>query len=84
MILIKKGAKMQTVQIDIPDDKIDTFLTIINNLKKDIVQNIRLRNNDLEIEPISRDSQDFEDIQAAKAENNIKYSIDEAKAKLGL
>jgi hypothetical protein len=75
---------MQTVQIDIPDDKIDTFLTIINNLKKDIVQNIRLRNNDLEIEPISRDSQDFEDIQAAKAENNIKYSIDEAKAKLGL
>ena len=84
MILTKKGTKMQTIQIDIPDDKIDTFLTIINNLKKDIVQNIRLKNNDLEIEPISRDSQDFKDIQAAKAEHNTQYSIDEAKAKLGL
>ncbi len=75
---------MQTIQLDIPDDKLDTFLTIIDNLKNDIVQNIRLKNDDLKIEPIEKDSQDFKDIQTTKAENNARYSIDEAKAKLGL
>jgi len=32
---------MQTIQLDIADDKVDTFLTIVGNLKNDIVQNIR-------------------------------------------
>lgn len=36
---------MQTIQLDIADDKLDTFLTIVNNLKNDIVQNIRLQDN---------------------------------------
>ena len=75
---------MQTIQLDIADDKLDTFLTIVGNLQKDIVQGIRLKDNGLDIEPIETDSQDFIDIQLTKRENNTKYSINEAKAKLGL
>ena len=75
---------MQTIQLDIADDKLDTFLTIVENLQKDIVQGIRLKDNGLDIEPIEKDSQDFIDIQLTKRENNTKYSINEAKAKLGL
>ena len=75
---------MQTIQLDIPDEKLDTFLTIINNLKNDIVQNIRLQNGTLDIEPIKKESADYTDIQKTKSENNPQYSIKEAKAKLGL
>jgi len=75
---------MQTIQLDIADDKLDTFLTIVENLQKDIVQGIRLKDNGLDIEPIEKDSQDFIDIQLTKKENNPKYSIEEAKDKLGL
>jgi len=75
---------MQTLQIEVADDKLDTFLTIIENLQKDIVQGIRLKDNGLDIEPIEKDSQDFIDIQLTKKENNPQYSIDEAKAKLGI
>ena len=75
---------MQTIQLDIADDKLDTFLTIVENLQKDIVQGIRLKDNGLDIQPIETDSQDFIDIQLTKKENNTKYSINEAKAKLGL
>jgi len=80
----KIGANMQTIQIEVADDKLDTFLTIVENLQKDIVQGIRLKDNGLDIEPIEKDSQDFIDIQLTKKENNPQYSIDEAKAKLGL
>ena len=38
-----KGDGMQTIQLDIADDKLDIFLTIVSNLKKDMVQNIRLQ-----------------------------------------
>jgi hypothetical protein len=75
---------MQTIQLDIADDKLDTFLTIVENLQKDIVQGIRLKDNGLDIEPIANDSQDFIDIQLTKNENNPQYSIEEAKAKLGI
>ena len=75
---------MQTLQIDIADDKLDTFLTIVENLQKDIVQGIRLKDNGLDIEPIEKNSQDFIDLQITKKENNPQYSIEEAKAKLGL
>ena len=74
---------MQTIQLDIADDKLDTFLTIVGNLKNDIVQNIRLQNT-LDIEPIEKDSADFVAIKKIKSENNPKYSIAEAEAKLGL
>ena len=36
---------MQTVQINISDDKLDTFLTIISNLKNDLVQSVSVSNN---------------------------------------
>jgi hypothetical protein len=77
---------MQTIHIEVADDKLELFLTIINNLKKDIIQNIKLADNQniLDIEPIEKDSQDYKDIEAIKAENNIKYSLDEAKDKLGI
>jgi len=61
---------MQTIHIDIQDDKLQTFLTIINNLKGGIVEQIRFEKDTL-------------DIEATKKEDNIKYSIDEARAKLG-
>lgn len=75
---------MQTVQIDIADDKLDTFLTIVENLQKDIVKGIKLKDNGLDIEPIEDDSPDFIDLQLTKNENNPKYSLAEAKAHLGL
>ena len=75
---------MQTIQLDIADDKLDTFLTIVSNLKNDIVQSIRLQNDGFDIETIEKNSQDFIDLQLVKEENNFKYSIDEVKTKLGL
>ena len=75
---------MQTIQIEVADDKLDTFLTIVENLQKDIGQGIRLKDNGRDIEAIEKDSQDIIDIQLTKKENNPQYSIDEAKAKLGL
>lgn len=77
---------MQTVYIDVEEDKLEIFLTIIQNLKHDIVKNIKISNklNSLDIEPVEKDSEDYQEIQAIKAQNNPKYSLDEAKAKLGL
>ena len=77
---------MHTVHIEVAEDKLELFLTIIQNLKKDIVKNIKLLNSefDLNIEPIEKNSKDYKDIEIIKAENNPKYSLDEVKAKLGL
>ena len=77
---------MQTVHIEVAEDKLELFLIIIQNLKNDIVKNIKLPNKDnsLDIEPIEKDSEDYKEIQAIKAENNPKYSLDEVKAQLGL
>lgn len=77
---------MQTVQIEVSEDKLELFLTIIQNLKNDIVKSIRVPNkvNDLDIEAIEKDSEDYKELQAIKAQNNAKYSLDEAKAQLGL
>jgi len=44
---------MQTIQLDIQDDKLTAFLTIVDNLKSDI----------LDIEPIERDSPDCFDVK---------------------
>jgi len=81
-----KGNIMQTVHIEVAEDKLELFLIIIQNLKNDIVKNIKLPNKDnsLDIEPIEKDSEDYKEIQAIKAENNPKYSLDEVKAQLGL
>ena len=80
-----KGNIMQTVHIEVAEDKLELFLTIIQNLKNDIVKNIKLPNKDnLDIEPIEKNSDDYKEIQAIKAENNPKYSLNEVKAKLGL
>ena len=81
-----KGEYMKTIHIEVADDKLELFLTIINNLKKDIIQNIKLADNQdvLDIEPIEKDSQDYKDIETIKAENNIRYSLDEVKDKLGI
>ena len=75
---------MQTIQVEIADDKLDIFFTIINNLQEGIVQGIKFKNNDLEIETIEKDSEDFRDIEHTKSKNNPKYSIEETKAQLGL
>jgi len=74
---------MQTVQLDIQDDKLSAFLTIVKSLKSDIVKNIRTSSDILDIETIEVDSLDYIDIENLKQENNKKYSIDEAKEKLG-
>jgi hypothetical protein len=81
-----KGNIMQTVQIEVSEDKLELFLTIIQNLKNDIVKSINVpsRVNDLDIETIEKDSKDYKELQAIKAQNNAKYSIEETKAQLGL
>ena len=77
---------MQTIQIEVAEDKLELFLTIIQNLKNDIVKSIKLPNkpNSLNIEPIERDSEDYQEIQKIKAQNNTKYSLSDVKAQLGL
>ena len=70
---------MQTVQLDIKDDKLNTFLAIIKNLKSGIIENIRTQNDILDIESIEKDSSDYLDLQNTKVQNNQKYSLDEAK-----
>ncbi|MEA1920789.1 MAG: hypothetical protein U9N52_13185 [Campylobacterota bacterium] len=75
---------MKTVQLDIQDDKLNDFLTIIDNLKNEMIDTIRFQNDILDIENIEKDSSDYLDIQETKNENNKSYSIEEAKEKLGL
>jgi len=77
---------MQTIQIEVAEDKLELFLTIIQNLKNDIVKSIKLPNkpNSLNIEPIERDSEDYQEIQEIKAQNNNRYTLSEVKAQLGL
>ena len=77
---------MQTLQIEVSEDKLELFLTIIGNLKDDIVKSIKLANkpNALNIEAIEKDSEDYKEIQAIKAQNNAKYTLTDVKAQLGL
>jgi len=75
---------VQTIHLDIQDDKLNTFLTIINNLKGGIVEQIRFEKDTLDVEEVKKDTEDFYTIEATKKENNRQYSIDEARAKLGL
>jgi len=70
---------MQTVILDVEDDKLETFMTIIKNLSSDIVKNIKIQKELFFIEPIEEDSEDFKVIEEIKKQNNKKYTIDEAK-----
>lgn len=74
---------MQTIQLDIQDDKLNAFLTIVDNLKNGMIDKIRFQSDILDIENIEKDSPDYLDIQEAKSENHKTYSIEEAKEKLG-
>jgi len=74
---------MQTIQLDIQDDKLNTFLTIVNSLKNGMIDKVRFQSDILDIENIEKDSSDYLDIQQTKRENNKSYSIEEAKEKLG-
>ncbi len=75
---------MHTIQIDIPDEKLDLFLTIIRNLKDDIVKNIKIKDEILDIEPIEENSEDYREIQRIKLQNNPKHTLNDAKKILGL
>ena len=77
---------MQTVHIEVAEDKLELFLTIIQNLKNDIVKNIKLPNKELslDIEAIKKGSEDYKEIETIKTENNPKYSLSDVKAQLGL
>jgi hypothetical protein len=77
---------MQTVQIEVSEDKLELFLTIVGNLKNDIVQNIKIPNKSdlLDIEAIEKGSVEHQEIESIKAQNNPKYSLKEAKEQLGL
>ena len=74
---------MKTVQLDIQDDKLNAFLTIIDNLKNGIVEKIRFQDDILDIENVENNSSDDLDIKATKKESNQNYSLDEARIKLG-
>ena len=78
-----KGGYMQNIQLDIQDDKLNAFLTIVKSLKSDMIESIRTNNDILDIESIQIDSSDYIDIENIKKEKNRKYSLDEAKEKLG-
>ena len=75
---------MKTIQIDIENDKLDTLLTIIKNLKPDLIKDINIFDNTLHIEPLEKDSSDYIEIMKVKEENNIKYSLNEVKRELGI
>lgn len=74
---------MQTIQLDIQDDKLNAFLTIVDNLKNGMIDKIRFQSDILDIENIEENSSDYLDIKETKNENNKSYSIEEAKEKLG-
>jgi len=75
--------KMQTIQLDIQDDKLSTFLTIVDSLKNGMIDKIRFQSDILDIENIEQDSSDYLDIEQTKNENNMSYSVNVAKEKLG-
>jgi len=74
---------MQTIQLDIKDDKLNAFLTILDSLKKDMIDKVRFQSDILDIENIQKDSLDYLDIEKTKKQNNENFSIEEAKEKLG-
>jgi len=74
---------MQTLQLDIQDDKLNAFLTIVDSLKNGMIDKIRFQSDILDIENIEKGSLDYLDIENTKSENNNSYSLKEAKEKLG-
>jgi len=42
---------MQTLKLNIPDNKIDIVLNIINNLKDDLISGFEITDKNLEIDP---------------------------------
>ncbi len=71
---------MQTIQLEIEDNKVDVFLNIIQNLKDGIVKNFTIKNNDIldddtieyiKTEQFQKDKQYFhkclEDIESGKS-----------------
>ena len=75
---------MTTIQIDIKETRLNTFLTILKSLKDDIIDNVTINNYDLDIESIDENDSDFLEIMKIKEENNKKYSLNDAKNVLGL
>jgi len=75
---------MTTIQIDVKETRLNTFLTILKSLKDDIIDNITINNYNLDIESIDENDPDFLEIMKIKKENNKKYSLNDAKNILGL
>jgi len=75
---------MTTIQIDIKETRLNTFLTILKSLKDDIIDNVTINNYDLDIESIDENDSDFLEIMKIKEKNNKKYSLNDAKNILGL
>jgi len=40
-----KAVQMQTIQLDIQDDKLNAFLTIVDNLKNGMIDKIRFQSD---------------------------------------
>ncbi len=59
------------------------FLTIVKSLKSGMIQSVRTDSDILDIESIRTNSVDYIDIENLKKKNSQKYSIGEAKEKLG-
>ena len=75
---------MQTIQIDVKDDKVDVFLQFLTELKNGVIDNITIKNKLKDIESIDENSQDFKELIQVKKQNNEKYSISQTKEMLGL
>ena len=73
---------MTTIEIKIKDNQVERFLQYLNELKSDIIDNIKIKS--LNIESIDKNSSDYKEIMVIKKQNNKKYSLDETKKLLGL
>jgi len=88
---------MQTITLQIKDEKVDEFLVILNNLKDDLIDTFTLTNNDekeyLKSEQFLKDKkkleQTLQDIEDGKAilytqeefQNKMNYFINDLRNK---
>ena len=66
---------MKTIEIKIDDNKLDVFLTIINNLKDDVIKQFKIKEIEKDFKEINNE---LKLIKAGKKEaQNIREFLDE-------
>jgi hypothetical protein len=66
---------MKTIEIKVDDNKLDVFLTIINNLKDDVIKQFKIKEIEKDFKEINNE---LKLIKAGKKEaQNIREFLDE-------